>query len=159
MNFFIRRIEKKDNKAVENLIRSCLVEFGANHKGTAWEDKNLARFSEVYNEEKSAYWVAVDNSEKIIGGAGIGKLLGVDDICELQKMYCFKEARGKGIAQSLLITALDFARGYYKECYLETLSNMKAAQKFYEKNGFKKIASPVGNTGHYACDVLYIKKL
>jgi putative acetyltransferase len=27
--------------------------------------------------------------------------------------------------------------------------------KLYEKNGFKKISGPCGNTGHFSCDVFY----
>ena len=34
----IREIEEKDNKQVEKLIRTCLIEFGANKPGTAWAD-------------------------------------------------------------------------------------------------------------------------
>ena len=33
------------------------------------------------------------------------------------------------------------------------------AREFYEKHGFVQIDEPVGATGHYACDVLYIKDL
>lgn len=74
-------------------------------------------------------------------------------------MYCFKEARGTGISHKLIEIALEYAKKYYKKCYLETLSNMVAAQKFYEKYGFTRIDKPVIDTGHYACDVLYIKDL
>ena len=37
----IREIEKKDNKEVENLIRTCLIEYGANKPGFAWSDPKL----------------------------------------------------------------------------------------------------------------------
>ena len=48
MKYTIREIEARDNKDVENVIRTCLIEFGANHEGTAWADPNLGRFSEIY---------------------------------------------------------------------------------------------------------------
>ena len=48
VDYTIREIEDRDNQAVENLIRSCLVEFGANHEGTAWTDPDLGRFSKIY---------------------------------------------------------------------------------------------------------------
>ena len=54
---------------------------------------------------------------------------------------------------------LDYASKYYKKCYIETLENMIAAQKFYEKYGFKRIYEPIIQTDHYACDVRYIKDL
>ena len=39
--------------------------------------------------------------------------------------------------------ALEYAKKYYSKCYLETLSNMVAAQKFYEKYGFIKVDEPI----------------
>ena len=47
----------------------------------------------------------------------------------------------------------------YDKCYLETLQNMIAAQKFYEKYGFKRLEKPLLETGHFACDVCYLKDL
>ena len=159
MEYSIREIEEKDNKDVENLIRTVLIEYSANHEGTAWADPNLGRFSFIYNDKLNKYWVAVDENNRIIGGVGIGKLDGADGICELQKMYCYKEARGTGIAKRLIDIALDYAKDYYDKCYLETLDNMVEAQRFYEKNGFKRIYEPVVLTEHFACDVRYIKDL
>lgn len=159
MTYNIREIQQKDNKAVENVIRTCLIEFGANHEGTAWADPDLGRFSEIYNTEGNKYWIIEDENEKIFGGVGIGNLQGTDKICELQKMYCLPEIRGTGLAHKLIKIALDYAKKYYKKCYLETLPNMIAAQKFYEKHGFIRIYEPVIKTDHFACDVLYIKDL
>lgn len=159
MKYKIKEIETKDNKEIENVIRTCLVEFGANHEGTAWSDPDLNRFSEVYNTERNKYWVAIDENEKIVGGVGIGKLEGIDDVCELQKMYCLPETRGTGISHKLIDIALEYASKYYKRCYLETLENMVTAQKFYEKYGFERIYEPLVKTKHFACDVRYIKNL
>ena len=155
----IREIEAKDNKAVEDVIRTCLIEFGGNHEGTAWTDPNLGRFSEIYNSEGNKYWVAEDEIGKIVGGVGIGSLDGLDNVCELQKMYCLKEARGTKISHLLIEIALEYAKKYYDKCYLETLENMIAAQKFYEKYDFKRLEKPLLETGHFACDVCYLKVL
>ena len=154
----IREIQEKDNKQVEELIRTCLIEFGANRPGCAWSDPNLGCFFQVYQEDKSKYWVVEENN-KIIAGCGIGPLHGVDNVCELQKMYCLKESRGNGIANELLKLALEFAKKHYKECYLETFSNMTAANKFYKKHGFVQLDKPLIETEHYACDVWYKCKL
>ncbi len=159
MQFKIREIEAKDNKEIERIIRTCLIEFGANHEGTAWADPNLGRFSEIYNTEGNKYWVAENEEGKIIGGVGIGNLEGTDKVCELQKMYCLPETRGTGASHKLIEVALEYAKRYYDKCYLETLSNMIAAQEFYEKYGFIKIDEPIVETGHFACDVRYIKEL
>ena len=155
MNEVIRTIRPADNAAVEALIRTCLIEFGANHAGTAWADPDLGRFSEVYSAENSCYWVAENAAKEIVGGVGIGPLPGSEDICELQKMYCLPSSRGTGTAHRLMETALAFAKEHYSACYLETLSNMKAAQRFYEKYGFQKVDAPPVPTPHFACDVRY----
>ncbi len=159
MNYTIREITVADNQAVERLIRTCLIEFGANHAGTAWADPDLGRFSEIYATEGNRYWVAIDETEQVVGGVGIGRLSGIKGVCELQKMYCLPMARGTGIAHKLMETALAYAKGYYCRCYLETLENMVAAQRFYEKYGFCRIDKPLVETGHFACDVCYVKEL
>ena len=102
MTYTIRLIEPKDNAAVEGVIRSCLIEFGANHEGTAWADPDLGRFSEIYSTPGNRYWVAEDETGKIVGGTGIGRL--TDAVCELQKMYCLPQARGTGLGGQLMAT-------------------------------------------------------
>lgn len=159
MEYKIREIEERDNKAVENVIRTCLIEFGANHEGTAWTDPNLGRFYEIYNSTGNKYWVAENEEGKIIAGVGIGKLEGIDDVCELQKMYCLPETRGTGVSHKLMDIALEYARKFYSRCYLETLENMVAAQKLYKKYGFERIYEPLVKTEHFACDVRFIKDL
>ena len=159
MDMTIREIEPRYNAAVEALIRGCLLEFGAAHEGTAWADPDLGRFSEIYNTEGNRYWVAVDETDRVVAGVGIGALPGVDGVCELQKMYALPEARGTGISHRLMDTALDYARQYYARCYLETLDNMVAAQRFYEKYGFARVYEPLTETGHFNCDVRYIREL
>ena len=159
MNTAIREILPEDNAAVERLIRTCLKEFGADHEGTAWADPDLGRFSEVYSTEGNKYWVAVDSGGRIVGGTGIGSLPGLNGICELQKMYCLPEARGTGVSHALMQTALAYAGQYYQGCYLETLENMVAAQKFYRKYGFRRVDKPLLETGHFACEVRLFKDL
>lgn len=156
MDYQIRQIMECDNAAVEDIIRSCLIEFGANHAGTAWED-DLAHFSFTYQGEGNRYWVAVDETGKVVAGTGIGRL--TDTICELQKMYCLPEARGTGVAQRLMETALTYAKDHYAQCYLETRENMVAAKRLYEKNGFRRLKEKVVQTAHIHCDVPYIRQL
>ena len=73
MKYLIREIEDKDNKVVEKIIRTCLIEFGGNHDGLAWSDPDLGRFSEIYNKEGHKYWVVEDENGIVVGGCGIGK--------------------------------------------------------------------------------------
>ena len=124
--FKIREIQSKDNASVENIIRTCLTEFGGNREGTAWCDPDLGRFSEIYNKPGYKYWVA---------------------------------EKENGVAHELIKLCLDYATQYYEKCYLETFSNMIAAQKFYQKHGFQKLDKPYLDTGHYSCDMWYIEEL
>ncbi len=155
----VRIIEPRDNAGVEAVIRACLIEFGANHAGTAWTDPDLGRYSDVYSTPDSRYWVAVEEDGAVVAGAGIGPLNGAAGVCELQKMYCLPAYRGTGVAHRLMALALEFAAKHYDRCYLETLPNMVAAQRFYEKHGFRRVQAAPAATPHFACDVRYLREL
>ncbi|WP_090582079.1 GNAT family N-acetyltransferase [Paenibacillus sp. OV219] len=154
----IRELQTEDNAAIERIIRECLIEFGGNRAGLAWEDASLGRLAEFYEPEGHAYWV-IEQDGEVVGGCGIAPFAESSEVCELQKMYLLPHARGTGVAASLLDTALVFARQHYKQCYLETLSNMAAANRFYVKHGFEQLDAPLAGSEHFACDAWYIKSL
>lgn len=160
MNYTIRTIEPKDNLKIASVIRNIFEELDAPKVGTAYADPHLNTLFEVYQAENEIYFI-VEEDGIILGGCGIGNLFdGEFKICELQKMYLAKEARGKGIAQELMQKCLAFAQqAGYDKCYIETLPFMKDAQKLYVKSGFNYIYGPMGSTGHNACDVFMIKDL
>ena len=54
---------------MEEIIRNCLIEFGGNRAGLAWEDASLSQLFDYYNREGRAYWVALDDSGKLLGGS------------------------------------------------------------------------------------------
>ena len=62
MDYRIRELKPEDNRRIEYIIRTCLVEFGADHAGTAWADPDLGRFSEVYNEA-SIGWLRMSGAK------------------------------------------------------------------------------------------------
>ena len=159
MEYTIREIEPQDDPGVERVIRTCLTEFGGDREGTAWCDPDLGRFSEAYAGPGRKYWVALDETGAVAGGAGIGPLADAEGVCELQKMYCLPAARGTGTAHKLMEVCLDYAKDFYRICYLETFGNMHAAQKFYAKHGFTRLDAPMGGTGHFSCDVWCAKGL
>lgn len=160
MNYIIREIEPKDNLKIATVIRNVFEELNAPKVGTAYADPHLNTLFEVYQAENEIYFI-VEMDGTILGGCGIGKLIDAKiKICELQKMYLAKEARGKGIAKELMQKCLAFAKQVgYDKCYIETLPFMKDAQKLYVKSGFTFIDGPMGATGHNACDVFMIKDL
>jgi putative acetyltransferase len=159
-NRIIRKIEKKDNQAVAELIRAVFDELNIPKVGTAYADPYLDLMFEEYNKPKSAYFV-VETNAKIIGGAGIAPLENeAVTTCELQKMYFLPEARGLGIGSQMMDKCLKAAKDFdFEKCYLETMPFMQDAQKLYKKAGFDYICSPMGSTGHDSCPVWMLKEL
>ena len=156
----IREITTADDKQIAKVIRSVLVEFGVPKVGTAYEDKALDCMMETYNKANSVYFI-VDREGEVIGGAGIAQLDNFNgNVCELQKMYFLPEARGIGLGKMMIEKCLNKAKDFgYESCYLETLPYMKAATKLYANMGFTPLDKPLGNTGHYSCNVWMLKKL
>lgn len=159
-NTIIRPITKEDNQAIAAIVRTVLMELGAPKVGTAYEDITLDIMYETYQVLDTMQYYVVEEEGEVIGGGGIGPLENFDGICELQKMYFLDKARGKGIGTAMIQRCLEFAKSAgYKQCYLETMPYMEAAQKLYRKNGFESLDKPLGDTGHYSCTVWMIKEL
>lgn len=160
MSTVVRPINKTDNPHVAKIIRTVMPEFGASGKGFAIHDNEVDDMVAAYTQSRSAYFVCeVDG--KIVGGGGIAPLLNGDPgTCELKKMYFLPEGRGKGLGAKVLDACVEAARSIgFTTCYLETFNTMKDAMVLYEKKGFKKIPGPMGNTGHFACDIFYALEL
>ena len=156
----IRTIEEKDNEAVADVIRSTLKEFGANRPGTVYFDETTDHLFEIFRDTpKSVYYVAA-YQERIVGGAGIFPSAGLpSDTCELVKMYLLPDARGIGLGRMLIQKCIHFASASgYRRIYLETMPELKKALKVYEKFGFEYLSQPMGNTGHFGCELWMMKK-
>jgi putative acetyltransferase len=156
----IREIQKEDNQQIAAVIREVFISDDYPKTGTAFADSYLDFMFEEYDKPRAAYFV-LENNGKIIGGAGVCQLENSqENICELQKMYFLKEARGKGLGiqmiEKCLAKAIEFG---FEKCYLETLPEMIVAQSLYKKVGFEYLCAPMGNTGHTTCPVWMIKKL
>ena len=156
----IRSVRASDNPRLAGIIREILEEMNVPKKGSTYEDKSLDAMYESFQHKGAAYFVA-EREGKLLGGGGIIQLQDAPaDVCELQKMYLSAESRGLGIGEKLLGACLSAAREMgYKRCYLETMSDMNAAQALYIKNGFRFLSQRMGNTGHYVCPVWMIKDL
>ncbi len=159
-NIIIREIQKEDNPAIAQVIRTVLIDLNVPKVGTAYADPQLDFMYEAYNSPKSAYFV-VEKNGKIIGGAGVSQLENEkENTCELQKMYFLPEARGLGLGTEMMDKCLQKAKDFgYQKCYLETMPYMEAAQKLYKKSGFEYLCEPMGNTGHTSCPVWMLKEL
>ena len=160
MDIIIRKIEASDNPFIENIIKSVFIELHLPLTGTAYADGATGNMYRAYQNKGDSYFVASENGT-ILGGGGIKAINTTTGIvCELQKMYLSPGARNKGIGKLLLQKCLDFAKtAGYEHCYLETLPQLKTAILLYEKNGFKHLQKPLGNTGHSTCNVWMAKDL
>jgi N-acetylglutamate synthase-like GNAT family acetyltransferase len=111
-------------------------------------DKIREEFQEPISSQKSfmaadaiklpdEYLLALVNN-KVVGTISVTKLENSNSV--LRRMFLNKNFRGQGIAESLLTQATNWAiQNKLKAIYLGTMTQFKAAQKFYEKHNFKKI--------------------
>jgi putative acetyltransferase len=145
----IRRLQQADVHQLLALISGVRKEFGLTTRVASLLEPNDYAIFDVYRHRRSAYFVAVKDNH-VLGGAGIFPLANENwDTCELQRMYLRPEQRGRGIGQGLLDACLETARSFsFERCYAETVSEMSTAIAFYERNGFRRLLAPIGNTGH-----------
>lgn len=156
----IRKITSDDNAQMAAIIRNSLLEFNAAKPGTVYFDETTDYLSDVFTKERSAYFLIEVNNE-IAAGAGIFPTEGLpENVCELVKMYVSKKYRRNSYGQTLLEKCMEEAKkNGYEKIYLESMPELTNAIAMYEKNGFKKIAGSLGNSGHTGCDVFMIKDL
>lgn len=150
----IRPIRPGDNPELALIIRTALTEFGANKPGTVYYDESTDHLFELFQTPGSCYFVA-EEGKQLLGGAGLFTTPGLPEgWCELVKMYLRKEARGLGLGRKLIAHCLEEAkrRGYHT-VYLETMPELRKAVAVYEQFGFEYLDGPVGNSGHFGCDV------
>lgn len=156
----IRKIAPNDNVQLEQVIRACFPEFNIPLEGTAYSDEETKRMFESYQNDNDVYFVVEQNGQ-ILGGGGVKPLKDFEaTVCEIQKMYFSPIIRGKGYGKKLFKTCVEAAKNLgYKQCYLESAPQLKAAIHIYESEGFKHLDGPLGNTGHFSCGVWMIKDL
>lgn len=156
----LRPIAPRDNPATAELVRAVLTEYGANRPGFAWQDPELDHLSAAYAGKQSGYYV-LEHEGQIVGAGGYAPFVCDLSRCgELQKMYLYPQARGKGWGRQLIEFLIgDMQRQGFRHCYLETLASMREAVRLYEQQGFQRLQKPLGNSGHNACDQWYVRSL
>ncbi len=93
-----------------------------------------------YHQTGGNFWGAIYN-EQLVGT--IALIAFGNNAAAIRKMFVLKEYRGKelGIAQLLLNNLIDYCkRNNITDIYLGTVEMLKAAHRFYEKNGFTRLA-------------------
>jgi len=154
MSIQVRKIEEKDNSELAELIRVVFREFKIDKPGTVYTDPTTDHLFDVFKTAGSVYWLAEEDGV-LLGGCGIYPTEGLPDGCvELVKFYLSEASRGKGIGKALMQKSIESAQHFgYNEIYLESFPELSTAIGMYEKAGFKKLGAPLGNSGHFACNV------
>ena len=155
----IRPIKQSDNLELAKIIRATLTEFGANHPGTVYYDSSTDALFELFQTPQSVYYVAETEEGKIVGGGGIFPTDGLPkDTCELVKMYLLPEERGKGLGGLIIEKCLQTAKELnFRRIYIESMPELEQALKVYERFGFKYLSAPLGDSGHFGCELWMIK--
>lgn len=156
----IRKITKEDNPLVAKLIRDVFDEHRVNPAGTVYVDPTTDALFELH-QVKDAFLYVVELNGKIVGSCGIFPTEGLPSGCaEIVKFYFLKEARGKGLGKKIFKICLNEAKKLgYTEIYLESLPEFATAIDMYKKLGFSQLSSPLGNSGHYGCNIWMKKEI
>ena len=156
----MRLIQKEDNPIIAEIIRSVLTEFKADKPGTVYYDPTTDDMHTLFSAEFSEYWI-LELDGKIAGGSGVYPTEGLPNgCCELVKLYLLPEARGKGYGKMLIEKCFESAASFgFEQMYLETMPELNMARGLYEQCGFKYLDGPMGNSGHFGCDLWMVKEL
>jgi putative acetyltransferase len=159
-NIIIRPIEEKDNKQLAYIIRNVLSEFKANKPGTVYYDPTTDDLFTLFQAPRSEYWVLeIDGEVKGAGGVYPTPNL-PEGCCELVKLYLLSETRGKGLGKKMIEKCFESARKLgYTSMYLETMPELHNAIGLYESLGFEYLKGPLGESGHFGCDLWMLKRL
>lgn len=106
---------------------------------TIEDQPDLMQIEDFYFVNGGSFWGAFINGE-LVGTIALVKF--DEKAAAIRKMFVKKEFRGKehGIAQKLLETLIAYCqKNGIDEVYLGTVSILKAALRFYERNHFEII--------------------
>ena len=157
----IREIQPEDNPLIAKIIRTALEEYDEAKPGTVYTDPTTDKIFETFSSTpKSAYFIA-ELDDEVIGGCGIFPTKNLPEgYAELVKIYLKSEHRGKGIGRQLMDKSIASAKSLgYTHLYIESFPSLKEAIHLYEKIGFEFLPEPLGDSGHFACDVWMVLAL
>ncbi|WP_315821704.1 GNAT family N-acetyltransferase [Paraflavitalea speifideaquila] len=106
---------------------------------TAADQPDLSTVDTFYQQGNGNFWLAIDNN-KVIGTIALIDI--ANNQVALRKMFVHPAYRGKekATAQLLMEAVFDWCRRQHvTTIFLGTIEAFKAAHRFYEKNGFKRL--------------------
>jgi ribosomal protein S18 acetylase RimI-like enzyme len=142
----IRRYEPADREAVRNLHDEALNDVGA-HLGRGPWDADLDAIESVYLRAGGEFLVGVLEGRVVAMGA---LRLDSDGRAWITRMRVSPRLQGQGIGQTLLDSLHRRAAELgYKTLHLDTTVQQTAAQRLYEKNGYRQTGR--GTVGPFEC--------
>ena len=161
MKITIRPIQTTDNAILAKILRSCFHDYEVKcTAGTVYQDPTTDDLFSLFQTPKYQLWVA-ELENKIVGCCGIFPTENLPENCtELVKFYISENGRGKGIGKALLEKTIESAKELgYSQIYLESIPEFSTAVSIYEKQGFKFLEKPLGNSGHDGCNLWMLKEM
>lgn len=113
------------------------IEFGV--PVTIDDQPDLLQIPSFYQQRCGNFWIALMN-DQVVGSIGLIDI--GHRAAAIRKMFVRANYRGSGfgLGLALLNTAVDWCvQQDIQRLYLGTVDQLKAAQRFYEKNGFVRI--------------------
>ncbi len=150
----IREVKKEDNVLLARMIRQVFKEHDAPEIGTVFSDPTTDDLYGLFRLNRSVLWVAELDGIPL-GCCGIYPTEGLENNCvELVKYYLAESERGRGTGRRLMELCIASARELgYRKLYIESMPQFSKAVRIYEKLGFRKLSSPLGNSGHTTCNI------
>ncbi len=156
----LRPLKQSDNEILAQIIRTSIEALNLPLEGTAHSDPTTNNLFNLFLKENSTYFVVEENGV-VIGGCGIYPTKGLPvKHAELVRFFLSPQSRGRGIGKQLMQACEEIAVSYgYTHLYLESFPEMEAAIHLYKKFGYQILEKPLGNSGHFACNVWMLKEL
>jgi N-acetylglutamate synthase-like GNAT family acetyltransferase len=145
-NTMIKEWDKSNRQEVIDLILSIQREE-FNIAITAADQPDLHDVAAFYQHGNGNFWIAVDD-DRVTGTIALMDV-GNKQVA-LRKMFVHPVYRGKekAVAQQLLDKVFGWCRlKQVENIYLGTIHIFKAAQRFYERNGFHQVTKQQLPTG------------
>lgn len=153
-DFLIRDWQEADRAAAAGIFTSVVAEYGGK-----WElegaDQNVVEVEKYYLQTGGEFWV-VEYFDRLVGTVAYYPISRGKKAVEIRKMYLLPDVRGQGLG-TFLLQELEsaIASRNFEEIWIQTSSELTAAVKLYESNGYK-LATGVEDP---RCDRIYVKKL
>jgi putative acetyltransferase len=156
----IRKVQPSDNKTLATIIRNIFIELNIPTEGTVFTDPTTDDLYNLFKTDRALLWVALDG-DTVLGCCGVYPTNALPEGCvELVKFYLAPEARGKKIGKALFEKSLESAVELgYKSVYIESFPQFAEAVKMYKKFGFTYLTNPLGNSGHFGCNIWMLKQI